>query len=239
MSPDSIVRVRNLTFGYEKKEPILKNVNFEIQTGEMVAIAGESGCGKTTLCYILKGLIPNEVKGYFKGDVSVARMEPRKVKISKLARKVGMVFQDLNAQLFSNTVQEEVQFGLRNLGMKSERALPALKRLGVGHLANKIPMNLSAGQKQRVILASIIALEPEILILDEPSIHLDPKSKRQLKNWLAEMNTVHNTTVLIASNDPYLIGELCPTVLYVKDGTIVPTEKMKIMEKRPAWRWMY
>jgi cobalt/nickel transport system ATP-binding protein len=150
-----------------------------------------------------------------------------------------MVFQNLNAQLFSNTVKEEIEFGLKNLKMDPSLAIQAMKKLKIEDLSNKSPMNLSAGQKQRVILASIMALKPKILILDEPSVYLDPPNKIRLKDWLIEQNQGFKTTILIASNDPWLIGEMCDEILFFKNKTIKKIHKSEVMIEKTSWNWSY
>ena len=234
-----IIEIENLSFAYKSDNWIIKDANFAVNKGEILGIAGPSGIGKTTLSYILKGIIPNSIRGKLKGLITINGLNIRKMSISKIARAVGMVFQNLNAQLFSNTVKEEIEFGLKNLKMDSSLAIQAMKKLKIEDISDKSPMNLSAGQKQRVILASIMALKPKILILDEPSVYLDPQNKMRLKEWLIEQNQEFQTTILIASNDPWLIGELCDEILFFKNRTIEKVNKSKIMMEETNWRWSY
>ncbi|RLI64854.1 MAG: ABC transporter ATP-binding protein [Promethearchaeia archaeon] len=234
-----VIEIKNLSFAYKSNEWIIKEANFTVNKGEILGIAGPSGVGKTTLAYILKGIIPHSIRGKLEGKINVSGLNTKKSKISTIAKSVGMVFQSLNAQLFSNTVKEEIEFGLKNLGMDPKISIQAMKSLEIEEISNKSPLNLSAGQKQRVILASIIALKPKILILDEPDVYLDPENKERLKNWLIEQNREHHTTILIASNDPWLIGEICETILFFKNGSIKKISKEEIMEKRSSWRWAY
>jgi len=233
-----IIKIENLSFAYKSDNWIIKDANFTVNKGEILGIAGPSGIGKTTLGYILKGIIPHSIRGKLEGNISLDGLNIKKLSISTIARSVGMVFQNLNAQLFSNTVKEEIEFGLKNLKMDLSLAIQAMKKLEIEDLSNKSPMNLSAGQKQRVILASIMALKPKILILDEP-VYLDPPNKIRLKEWLTEQNQEYKTTILIASNDPWLIGEMCDEILFFKNNTIEKIHKSEVMIEKTSWNWSY
>jgi len=234
-----IIEIENLSFAYKSDNWIIKDANFTVNKGEILGIAGPSGIGKTTLGYILKGIIPHSIRGKLEGYISLNGLNIKKMSISTIARSVGMVFQNLNAQLFSNTVKEEIEFGLKNLKMDPSLAIQAMRKLKIEDLSVKSPMNLSAGQKQRVILASIMALKPKILILDEPSVYLDPPNKIRLKDWLIEQNQEFQTTILIASNDPWLIGEMCDEILFFKNRTIEKIHKSKVMIEKTSWNWSY
>ena len=234
-----IIEIENLSFAYKSDNWIIKDANISVNKGEILGIAGPSGIGKTTLSYILKGIIPHSIRGKLDGSIKLNGVNIKTLSISKIARSVGMVFQNLNAQLFSNTVKEEIEFGLKNLKMDPSLAIQAMKKLKIEDLSNSSPINLSAGQKQRVILASIIALEPKILILDEPAVYLDPPNKIRLKDWLLEQNQEFQTTILIASNDPWLIGELCDDILFFKNGTIEKIHKSEVMKEKTSWGWSY
>jgi energy-coupling factor transport system ATP-binding protein len=235
--PESIISVKSLIFSYPGKAPVIKNATFEISPGEIVAITGLSGSGKTTLAYILKGLIPHSIRGEFSGDVIVANYPVKTTKISTLAAHVGMVFQDLNSQLFSATVIEEIRFGLRNMHLDLAWADEALQHLQIEHLRDHNPLNLSAGQKQRVILASVIATKPKILILDEPSAHLDAPSKVILRDWLRQLNQERGITIILIDQDPWMVGELCSRALLIDGHTVSPVSMDRVLTKEPTWRW--
>ena len=234
-----IIDIGNLSFAYKVDNWIIKDVNFTVNKGEILGIAGPSGIGKTTLGYILKGIIPHLIRGKLTGNITLDGLNIKKMSISNIARSIGMVFQNLNAQLFCNTVKEEIEFGLKNLNMDSSLAIQAMKKLKIEDLSKNSPMNLSTGQKQRVIIASIMALKPKILILDEPSVHLDPPNKIRLKEWLIEQNQEYQTTILIVSNDPWLIGEICDEILFFKNKSIKKIHKSEIMKEETSWRWSY
>ncbi len=233
-----IISVENLTFAYKKRNPILSDVTFEVNRGEILGLTGLSGSGKTTLLYIMKGIIPHMIRGNLEGKIIVNQMETRRIKIAQLAKSVGMVFQDLNAQLFSNTVKEEIEFGLKNLKLDTELVKEAINELDLHEISDKSPMNLSMGQKQRVILASVIAMQPKILLLDEPTVHLDSKNKKNLLNWLKKINKTHSMNIIIASNNPWLIGNLCDDVLHIQNNQVERKPKNLIMEQRNSWGWM-
>ncbi|MBN1215632.1 MAG: ABC transporter ATP-binding protein [Candidatus Lokiarchaeota archaeon] len=238
ISSNILVEAKDLSFAYKKNYWILRNINLIIREREIIGLVGDSGSGKTTFAYILKGIIPQVFKGYLKGNVYINGLDIKKTKIANIAKNIGMVFQDLNSQLFSNTVKEEILFGLQNLKLNLAWADEAMNFLDIISLGNEIPMNLSAGQKQRVILASIIATKPKLLILDEPSAHLDYKGKFALISTLKRINSEYDTTILLISQDPWIIGELCNNILYLHNSTIdcIPT-KQKI-QKSPQWSWI-
>ncbi len=238
MNAPPIIQVSNLQFAYKKAKQIFNGVSFEISPGERCAITGRSGAGKSTLAYILRGVIPHSIQGNLKADALIVDgYQMPNTPLSTTARSVGMVFQDLNAQLFSSTVTEEIEFGLKNLKMDPNLALKSMKHLNIEDLAKSIPMNLSAGQKQRVILASVIAMQPKVLILDEPSVHLDALAKVNLRDWLLELNRSTNMTILLVGNEPWLIGEVCDQILVVDEGRVFRKSKSEVMERRPEWGW--
>jgi energy-coupling factor transporter ATP-binding protein EcfA2 len=238
---DVVISAEHLTFAYEARggDPVFQDASFEVSSGELLGVAGLSGAGKTTLGFILKGLIPHAIRGHFSGTVLVDGLDVRKEKIARIARAVGMLFQDLNAQIFHGTVREEVEFGLRNLGMDPALATPAMVTMNVDHLAGQNPMNLSAGQKQRVLLASVIAPQPRILILDEPTAHLDRPSRELLADWLRILNE-QDETILIIDQNPDLIGTICDQILLVKDRKITRVNKEEVLEHdEDSWKWRF
>jgi energy-coupling factor transport system ATP-binding protein len=234
-----IIKIQNISFAYNPNDWIFQDVNITINANEIIGIIGSSGSGKTTLAYLLKGIIPHSIRGILKGDVFIGSQNVRQNSIASLAKTVGMVFQDLNAQLFSSTVIEEVEFGLQNLHLNLQWAQDTLEMMNIKSLANKIPMNLSAGQKQRVVLASIIAMHPQILILDEPSAHLDRVSKIRLIETLKLLKTEYQSTILIIDQDPWIIGELSDTLLYINQKMVTKVSKDSVLEKTSQWSWKF
>ncbi|MHA1111173.1 MAG: energy-coupling factor ABC transporter ATP-binding protein [Promethearchaeota archaeon] len=234
---NSSIEVIDISFAYSKDNWIFENVNFTVNPGTITGVIGKSGSGKTTLCYLMKGIIPHTFRGKLYGTVKVDGKNTRKASLVTLSKTIGMVFQEINSQLFGDTVREEVQFGLKNLKMDLTLAESAMEELRLIEIAHKSPQNLSMGQKQRVILASVIAMNPKILILDEPSIHLDSQNRMDLKNWLEKLNKKYNMTILIASNDPWLIGNLCHDIIHIKRESVQKVEKMDVLEVDSSWKW--
>ncbi len=163
--------------------------------------------------------------------------DTRKTKFVKLTHSIGMVFQGINNQLFGNSVREEIQFGLKNLHRDLDAAEEAMRKLNILELAEKSPHNLSMGEKQRVILASIIAIQPRILILDEPLVHLDHHNRIELKQWLERLNREHKITLIISSNDPWLIGNLCSNIIHIRNHSIAKKLSDSVLEIGETWKW--
>lgn len=231
------VLVEHLSFAYPNAENVFDETSFNVPRGSITCIAGESGSGKTTLGYILKGLIPHAMRGTFHGRVLVDGHDTRKASIAQLARVAGMLFQNLDAQIFSPTVQAEIEFGLRNLKMDTALARDAMIRLGIEQLAQKNPLNLSAGQKQRVLIAATIAPRPSIMILDEPLSHLDQKGRVALMQWLVELNKNEGTTIIVFDQDPRMAGEICTAHFLIERKRVIQVQKEDILEQGQCWRW--
>ena len=191
-----LIEVRDLHFRYDDGTQALEGVNFTLQPGETVALLGANGSGKTTFVLQLNGILRGE------GSVTVCGLPVVKENLAVIRSKIGMVFQDAEEQLFMPTVLEDVAFGPLNQGLPQEqavaRAKAALERAGLLHAANKAPYHLSAGEKRQVALAGVLAMQPEILVLDEPTTFLDPPAQRNLADLLrdlpqAKLIVTHNT----------------------------------------------
>lgn len=219
-----IVDLKDVCFRYPDGTDALKGITFKIIHGESVGIAGANGMGKTTLLLNLSGhLIPS------KGEVSIGEVTLSKTTRQEIRKKVGVVFQRTDDQLFMPTVYEDVAFGPINLGLSrekvDERVKNALERVGCLHLSNRPPHRLSEGQKRAVAIATVMAMDPDILIMDEPASNLDPRSRRQLINLLRGF--AH--TKIIASHDLDLILDVCKRCIIIKEGKVVadgPTEEI-------------
>lgn len=219
-----IVELKDVYFRYPDGTEALKGLTFRIVHGESVGIAGANGMGKTTLLLNLSGhLIPT------KGEISIGELTLVKQTKQEIRKKVGFVFQRTDDQLFMPTVYEDVAFGPINLGLTQdkveERVKHALEMVGCLHLRNRPPHRLSEGQKRAVAIATVMAMDPDILVMDEPASNLDPKSRRQLINLL--IGFVH--TKIIASHDLDLIMDVCGRCIIVKEGKVVadgPTEEI-------------
>jgi energy-coupling factor transport system ATP-binding protein len=232
------IEVENLSFSYPNRK-VLKNINFKIENSEFVGLVGPTGCGKTTLVYCLNGLIPNSIRGKFSGKVTVEGLSTTEHKVSEIARNVGLVFQDPDWQIFNLTVKDEVAFSLKNLKINKieKRIKNALKIVGLNGYENEDPNKLSQGQKQKLCIASVIATEPKVIILDEPTSQLDYKNTEIIHKILKKLNKM-GTTILIIEHDTDWIAEYVDKVLIMNGGKIIDEglpkkifSKTKILKK--------
>ena len=208
--------VRQLAFAYPDGHQALFGVDLTVGRGERVALLGPNGAGKTTLVLHLNGIL---TPGH--GSVTVAGLPVGKDTMQEIRRRVGIVFQDPDDQLFMGTVRADVGFGPVNLGLAGaeldRRVMHALDLVGMADYADRPPHHLSFGQRRRVAVATVLAMEPEILVLDEPSSNLDPASRRELADIVRSLDV----TVLMVTHDlPYAL-ELCPRSLILHDGSVV------------------
>jgi energy-coupling factor transport system ATP-binding protein len=216
-----VTQVERLTFSYPGSErPALTNVSLRIEPGEVVALLGPSGSGKSTLLRALAGLVPHFHGGRFEGRVEVAGRDTRGFRPADLADEVAFVFQDPEDQVVFGRVENEVAFGLENLGTPPAHIWPrvhsALADAGIARLAERRTETVSAGELQRVCLASVLALEPSLLLLDEPTSQLDPAGAEAILDLACESGAA----VVISEQRPTLPLERCDRVLFVEDGTL-------------------
>jgi cobalt/nickel transport system ATP-binding protein len=217
------LRISNLAYAYPDGHQALFGVNLELQKGERVALLGPNGAGKTTLVLHLNGIIATQ-----QGSVSVAGKVvdgKNKESLKHIRERVGIVFQDPDDQLFMPTVFEDVAFGPYNFGLRDEELKrvvnDALAKVGMTEFAERPPHHLSFGQRRRVAVATVLAMNPEILVLDEPSSNLDPASRRELAAILKELNV----TILMVTHDlPYAL-ELCERSVILSGGVIAADGK--------------
>lgn len=213
------IEVRDLVFRYPDGTDALRGVSFSVAPGESVGLIGPNGAGKSTLLLHLNGLLPEHLTGESAIRVSGEKLTADNV--HAIRRTVGLLFQDPNDQLFCPTVFEDVAFGPRQFGLSEEevsrRVRESLARVGLQGFENRAPHHLSGGEKRRVCLAGVLACEPGILVLDEPSSDLDPCSRRELKELLRQIPI----TKIIATHDLELVVELCSRVLVLDGGRIV------------------
>ena len=179
--PEAPLVIENLSFQYRTRpEPAIENISFELQAGELLLIAGSSGCGKTTLARCINGLIPRSYRGRRDGKVLLQGKEVAAMQIADVSQVVGTLLQDPERQIVASNVYNEIAFGPENLGLPREEVLArvegALKRLKIEYLRERETFNLSGGEKQKVALAGVLAMNPAILLLDEPLASLDPAS---------------------------------------------------------------
>ena len=217
----AVAEVERLTYSYPGSEqPALSDVSLRIEPGEVVALLGPSGSGKSTLLRALAGLVPHFHGGRFEGSVVVAGLDTRRFRPADLAGQVATLFQDPEDQVVFGRVANEVAFGLENVGTTPGEIWPrvheALAEVGAERLAERRTETLSAGELQRVCLASVLALEPSLLLLDEPTSQLDPEGAETLLDLACELGAA----VLVSEQRPTLPLERCDRVLFVDQGRI-------------------
>ncbi|RJS93200.1 ATP-binding cassette domain-containing protein [Candidatus Bathyarchaeota archaeon] len=220
-----IIEARDLTYTYPIGEkPAFRDVNLQINKGEFVIITGPSGCGKTTLCRCFNGLIPHFYGGKLEGDITVCGLNVREHPTYEIAQHVGMVFQNPENQLFALSVEKDVAFGLENLGVPREeirrRVDWALKITGIYDLRNRAPYELSGGQQQRVAIASVLAMNPEIIVLDEPTSFLDPLGAEQIFKVINRLNKDLGITIILVEHRLDLVSKYASRVIVMRDGRI-------------------
>jgi cobalt/nickel transport system ATP-binding protein len=210
-----IVAVTDLHYAYADGTPALQGISFRIEHGESVAIVGANGAGKSTLLLHLNGYFTPQ-----RGTVQIGDFALCKELLPQVRRTVGMLFQDPDDQLFMPTVRDDVAFGPLNLGLSLDevesRVAAALKRVGAEHLADRPPYRLSGGEKRAVAIASVLSMQPQILVMDEPTTGLDPAARRRLIELLASF---HHTRI-IATHDLDLVLDLCPRTIVLHGGTV-------------------
>jgi cobalt/nickel transport system ATP-binding protein len=215
-----VLDVQGLAYAYPDGHQALYGVDLHVHRGERVALLGPNGAGKTTLVLHLNGIL-GAGSGQGAGSVSVSGLPVAKANLAEVRRRVGIVFQDPDDQLFMGSVRADVGFGPANLGLRGSalerRVMAALEQVGMAEHADRPPHHLSFGQRRRVAVATVLAMEPEILVLDEPSSNLDPASRRELADILRSLDV----TVLMVTHDlPYAL-ELCPRSVVLSGGTVV------------------
>jgi cobalt/nickel transport system ATP-binding protein len=221
--------MQDVAFAYPDGHQALYGVNLTINKGERVALLGPNGAGKTTLVLHLNGLLSGGL-----GSISVAGLDVAPENYPEIRRRVGVVFQDPDDQLFMPTVHDDVAFGPANLGLTGdaleERVRWALDLVGMSEFSDRPPHHLSFGQRRRVAVATVLAMEPEILVLDEPSSNLDPASRREL----AEILTSLDITMLMVTHDlPYAL-QLCPRSVILDGGVIAADGPTQDLMANPA-----
>lgn len=208
--------VEGLEYSYPDGHRALGGITLRIEPGERVAVLGPNGAGKTTLALHLNGVLSGGA-----GRVEVAGLAVRRRHLAEVRRRVGMVFQDPDDQLFMPTVAEDVAFGPRNFGVGeaevAERVRQALEAVGMAEHAERSPMHLSFGQRRRAALATVLSCDPEILVLDEPSSNLEPVARRELAELLLSLE---RTMLMITHDLPFAL-QLCPRSVLVDDGVVV------------------
>ena len=218
---EPIIEIRNLTFTYPGAEhATLKDVNLTVERGDFLAVVGNNGCGKSTLCKVLNGLIPHFIMGDLESNVRVDGVDTLETDIGCLARKVGYVYQDFENQIVRPTVLDDASYACMNYAMKDylERGRRALEECGLAGRENDYVWQLSGGQTHLLALAGAVSMEPEVLILDEPIAQLDPAHADRIYQVLRELNEKHGKTIIVIEHHTEYIAEYCRHVLLLKDG---------------------
>jgi energy-coupling factor transport system ATP-binding protein len=221
-----VINIRDVTYCYPGvQKPVLENINLEIQAGEFIGIVGANGSGRSTLCYCINGLIPHSIGGTLNGQVVVHDVNTSKSTTSEIAQRVGFVFSDPEAQLTQLTVADEVTFGPANLGICREeiakRVKESLKLVQLEGLDNRNTHSLSGGQQQRLAIASVLAMAPDILILDEPTSNLDPEGTYEVFSIVTKLNRENNVTVIMVEHQVDLLAEFATRILAMDQGKII------------------
>jgi cobalt/nickel transport system ATP-binding protein len=213
------IQVTKLSFNYPDRKEALKDISFFVSKGECVGLVGPNGSGKSTLLLHLNGIIPYQLDGLSAAVINGKTIT--KQNISYIRREVGLLFQDPDDQLFCPTVFEDVAFGPRQFGLSEEeirlRVERSLVQTGLSGFENRFPYHLSNGEKRRVCLAGLLACEPLVLALDEPTSYLDPRGKRNLHQILKALPV----TKIIATHDLEMVVELCSRTIVLDEGKVV------------------
>lgn len=225
-----VVNARDLRFSYGNGPEVLRGVDLDLHQQESVALLGPNGSGKTTFLLHLNGILHGQ------GELRVCHLAVNQHNLAALRRKIGFLFQDPEDQLFLPTVLEDVCFGPLQAGLPPEqvqaRARAALHRVGVSETAwDRAPYHLSGGEKQRVALAGILAVEPEVLVLDEPTTHLDPPARRQLLELLRSLPQAK----LVVTHDTAFARALCPRAVFFEAGRVVADGPTAEVIERFRW----
>jgi cobalt/nickel transport system ATP-binding protein len=212
---DNIIEIENLSYSYPDGTRALSDINLEVEQGEALGIIGSNGAGKSTLLLHLNGILQGS------GKIQIAGQELIEKNINLIRRMVGLVFQDPDSQLFMPTVFDDVGFGPINMGMKkqevAESVSQALKEVDMLPSIARSSHHLSVGEKKRISIATVLSMNPQILVMDEPSSNLDPKHRREL---ILLLNKLEMTKV-IASHDLELIAQTCSRVVLMEEGKII------------------
>lgn len=219
MNTEPLIRVEGMSFAYQSGVNVIHNIDLTIAPGEFTAIIGNNGSGKSTLMKLILGLLkPTQ------GRIIVDGLDTRQARVSDMARRIGFIFQEPNEQLFANSVEEEIRFGLRNLKLAEEeiesRVNETLDLFGIQSLRGVFPRFLARGDKQKVCIAAIVAMHPQIILLDEPTTGQDHRDSRKIME-LAETLNARGITVLLVTHDMPNVAQYARRVILLNDGVLV------------------
>jgi energy-coupling factor transport system ATP-binding protein len=239
----AIVEIEQLTYRYPTgSEPALRDITLQVQEGEFVAITGANGAGKSSLCYAMSGFIPHFFKGELQGTLRIAGIDSQSSSLNQIVQNVGLAFQNPFNQISGAkyTVYEEIAFGLENTGVprpEMRRRIDGILELtGIQDLAERSPFALSGGQQQRVALASILVMQPKLLVLDEPTSQLDPIGTREVFQVVKNL-TQEGMTIVMAEHKIEWVAKFADRVLVLDQGEIIrqgsPAEVLSIPDLQP------
>jgi len=224
----AVIKTKELTYTYPgATKPSIEDVSLTINKGDFVILTGPSGCGKTTLCRCFNGLVPHFYNGKLEGEIIVAGLNVADHKIHQLALHVGLVFQNPENQLFALSVEKDVAFGLENFNMPRDemrkRVDWALQMTGISELTERPPHELSGGQQQRVAIASVLAMQPDIMVLDEPTSFLDPLGAEKIFEVINDLNKKLSITVILVEHRLDLAAKYANHVIVMNKGKVALT----------------
>ncbi|WP_223868818.1 ABC transporter ATP-binding protein [Paenibacillus sp. UASWS1643] len=223
-TPESAISIQNVTFTYPgSEEPVLNGASLELPQGSFTAIIGSNGCGKSTMCKLFNGLIPQFYTGDFSGEVHVLGVPAKGRSVAELSKKIGYVYQDFDNQLVRPTVLDEACFAPLNYGLPNYRELgeQALAMCGLDTIHNRYIWELSGGQKHLLALAGALSLDPDILIVDEPVSQLDPQHARLIYECLSRLNTEYGKTIIVIEHHTEFIADFCEDVVLMDKGRVL------------------
>lgn len=222
---EPVIHVERLTYSYPTREYVLYDISFDVHKGEVLGIIGPNGAGKSTLCKALNGLVPHFYGGKYGGKVIVAGMEVLKHTVAELSTKVGLVFQDPEEQMsgLALTVWEEVAFGLMMLGFPKDeitrRVQEVIKVVGLQGLEDRSPFELSGGQMQRLAIATVLAVQPEVLVLDEPTAQLDPIGKFEVFSVIEKLAR-QGSTIVVVEHEIEELATFADNIILLDQGRV-------------------
>lgn len=223
---DVTVQVDGLTYAYLGHSPVLRDINLRVLKGEMLGIIGPNGAGKSTLCKALNGLVPHFYGGTYGGTVTIAGMNVMQHTVADLSLKIGLVFQEPTNQFsgVSTRVDEEVAFGMSMMGFPRDEMLSrireSLRQVGLEGLEDRSPFELSGGQQQRLAIATVLAVRPEIIVMDEPTAQLDPVGKTEVLETMRALNK-EGYTIIVAEHEIEELATFADRIVTINEGRII------------------
>ena len=235
LTDGNIIEIDNLSFKYARQNKyILKNLTLNIKDGQWIALIGHNGSGKSTLARLIDGLLKAE-----SGSIKVDGYEMNEKNIWDIRKKIGMVFQNPDNQFVGADVESDIAFGLENQGVPREemvsRVADALKVVGMEKFATHEPARLSGGQKQRVAIAGILAMEPKVLVLDEPTAGLDPEGRHQMMEMFNRLHKDENLTIILVTHQMNDVAEYADHVIVLESGKVIADSTPKELFSDPEW----